>query len=89
MINSKNPNNKTKCPDCEFQLNFPRDLEKGEILKALDRATEGLKFSSDEATKQALNARIVALRNALLLSQFMSYNPADAKQVLVKGVMAA
>jgi thioredoxin 1 len=73
----------------EVNVESLNPVEKGEILKALDRATEGLKFSSDEATKQALNARIVALRNALLLSQFMSYNPADAKQVLVKGVMAA
>ena len=24
--------NKAKCPDCEFQLNVPSDLEKGEIL---------------------------------------------------------
>jgi alpha-aminoadipate carrier protein LysW len=34
MINPDNPNNqnKTKCPDCEFQLNVPSDLEKGEIL---------------------------------------------------------
>ena len=34
MINPKNPNNqnKTKCPDCEFQLNVPSNLEKGEIL---------------------------------------------------------
>ena len=32
MINSENPNNKTKCPDCEFELTVPSDTEKGEIL---------------------------------------------------------
>jgi alpha-aminoadipate carrier protein LysW len=34
MIKPENPNNqnKAKCPDCEFQLNVPSDLEKGEIL---------------------------------------------------------
>ena len=34
MVNPENPNNqnKAKCPDCEFQLNVPSDLEKGEIL---------------------------------------------------------
>jgi hypothetical protein len=37
MINPENPNNqnKAKCPDCEFQLNVPSDLEKGEILSFL------------------------------------------------------
>ena len=37
MINPENPNyqnkdNKTKCPDCDFELNVPCDIEKGEIL---------------------------------------------------------
>ncbi len=34
MTNHEKPNiqNKSKCPDCEFQLNVPSDLEKGEIL---------------------------------------------------------
>jgi alpha-aminoadipate/glutamate carrier protein LysW len=34
MNTPENPNNqnKAKCPDCEFQLNVPSDLEKGEIL---------------------------------------------------------
>lgn len=37
MINPLNPNvqnmdNKTKCPDCDFELNVPYDIEKGEII---------------------------------------------------------
>jgi len=34
MTKPEKPNNqnKSKCPDCEFQLNVPSDLEKGEIL---------------------------------------------------------
>jgi hypothetical protein len=34
MINPENPHNqnKPKCPDCEFELTVPFDLEKGEIL---------------------------------------------------------
>ena len=32
MINPENPNNKAKCPDCEFELTVPCDTEKGEIL---------------------------------------------------------
>ena len=37
MINSVNSNlqqniNKTKCPDCDSELNIPRDIEKGEVL---------------------------------------------------------
>jgi alpha-aminoadipate/glutamate carrier protein LysW len=31
MINSENTN-MAKCPDCEFELIIPSDLEKGEIL---------------------------------------------------------
>jgi hypothetical protein len=37
MINNANSNlqnkdNKTKCPDCDSELNVPCDIEKGEIL---------------------------------------------------------
>ena len=37
MINPLNSNfqkkdNKTKCPDCDFELNIPCDIEKGEII---------------------------------------------------------
>ena len=34
MTKPEKPNkqNKSLCPDCEFQLNIPNDLEKGEIL---------------------------------------------------------
>lgn len=34
MSNPEKPNkqNQSKCPDCEFQLYVPNDLEKGEIL---------------------------------------------------------
>ena len=31
MINPENPN-RAKCPDCEFELTVPSDLEKGEIV---------------------------------------------------------
>jgi alpha-aminoadipate/glutamate carrier protein LysW len=30
--NFHNKNHKTKCPDCEFELTVPSDIEKGEIL---------------------------------------------------------
>jgi lysine biosynthesis protein LysW len=30
--NFQNKDNKTKCPDCDFELNVPHDIEKGEIL---------------------------------------------------------
>lgn len=30
--NFRNKDNKTKCPDCEFELTVPSDTEKGEIL---------------------------------------------------------
>ena len=30
--NLQNKDNKTKCPDCDFELNVPSDIEKGEIL---------------------------------------------------------
>ena len=30
--NIQNKDNKTKCPDCDFELNVPCDIEKGEIL---------------------------------------------------------
>jgi lysine biosynthesis protein LysW len=30
--NFQKKNDKTKCPDCEFELTFPSDIEKGEIL---------------------------------------------------------
>ena len=37
MINPTDSNlqkmvNKTKCPDCESELNIPYDIEKGEVL---------------------------------------------------------
>jgi uncharacterized paraquat-inducible protein A len=37
MINPENSNlqnkdNKAKCPDCDFELNIPCDIEKGELL---------------------------------------------------------
>ena len=37
MINPTNSNlqtiiNKTKCPDCDSELNIPYDVEKGEVL---------------------------------------------------------
>jgi len=37
MINPVNSNllnkdNKAKCPDCDSELNFPSDIEKGEVL---------------------------------------------------------
>jgi alpha-aminoadipate/glutamate carrier protein LysW len=37
MINTLNSNfqnmdNKTKCPDCDSELNIPSDIEKGEII---------------------------------------------------------
>jgi transcription elongation factor Elf1 len=28
----QNMDNKTKCPDCDFELNVPCDIEKGEII---------------------------------------------------------
>jgi transcription elongation factor Elf1 len=28
----QNKDNKTKCPDCDFELNVPCDVEKGELL---------------------------------------------------------
>jgi alpha-aminoadipate carrier protein LysW len=33
-LNSKlqNMDNKTKCPDCDFELNVPCDIEQGEII---------------------------------------------------------
>ena len=31
MINPNNQN-KTKCPDCQYELSIPTDTEKGEIL---------------------------------------------------------
>ncbi len=30
--NLQNKSNKTKCPDCDSDLNVPNDVEKGEIL---------------------------------------------------------
>ena len=30
--NFQNMDNKTKCPDCDSELNVPCDIEKGEIL---------------------------------------------------------
>ena len=30
--NLQNNVNKTKCPDCDFELNIPYDIEKGELL---------------------------------------------------------
>ena len=30
--NFQNKDNKTKCPDCEFEITVPSDTEKGEIL---------------------------------------------------------
>ena len=34
LVNSnfQNKDNKAKCPDCDFELNVPCDIEKGEIL---------------------------------------------------------
>jgi alpha-aminoadipate/glutamate carrier protein LysW len=31
-VNSENKANKAKCPDCDADLDVPKDIEKGEIL---------------------------------------------------------
>jgi alpha-aminoadipate carrier protein LysW len=40
MINPQNPalqnaHNKPKCPDCNYELTIPNDMEKGEIITCL------------------------------------------------------